>query len=147
MRGGRGLSAGALGLTLMLSGGALVEGAAAAPITAPTTAQAKQCPVKEIKKVWYGGTSTRCPNMADQLDHLFYPGSPYSTKLKNTYRERTVFIQLRLHDLNYSPLVIDGKFGKQTADTVKRYQRNHDLTANGKVGLTTWKKLFGLGAG
>jgi hypothetical protein len=144
VRGGRELSGVAVALTLVL-GGSAVGGAAAAQAAAASS-RAKQCPVKEIKKVWYGGTSTKCPNLPDELDHLFYPGSPYTTKLKNTYRERTVFIQLRLHDLHYGPLAIDGKFGEQTADTVKRYQRNHHLTVNGKVGLKTWKKLFGLGA-
>lgn len=43
--------------------------------------------------------------------------------------------------------MIDGKYGTQTANTVTRYQRNHHLKVNGKVGLTTWKKLFGLGRG
>lgn len=143
MHAGRGRSSVAIGLVLGLGGLAVGE-AAAAPASAPT-AQAKQCPVKEIKKVWYGGTSKKCPNLPDQLDHLFYPGKPSTTKLRSTYRERTVFIQLRLHDLNYSPLVIDGKYGSQTARTVKRYQRNHHLPVNGKVGLMTWKQLFGLG--
>jgi murein L,D-transpeptidase YcbB/YkuD len=108
---------------------------------------AAQCPAQEIRKVWDGGTSTvkACENMADRLDHLFYPGSMLTTALNSVYKENVVFVQLRLRDLNYSPLAIDGYYGTQTAGAVKRYQKNHGLVVDGKVGKQTWKALFGLG--
>jgi peptidoglycan hydrolase-like protein with peptidoglycan-binding domain len=143
MRGRVGVCAVALGLTVAV-GGATVE-AAAAPAVGSHTATGKQCPVKEIKKVWYGGTSTMCPNLPDELDHLFYPGHQFTTALAHKYRERVVFIQLRLHDRGHRAIVVDGHYGKQTRTIVKRYQRKHGLVVDGKVGLQTWKSLFGLG--
>lgn len=120
-----------------------LTGAAAVPAFA---AQGYQpCPAKEIRKVWDGGQSTKCPDMGDRLDHLFYPGYASTTALAHRYRENTVFIQLRLRDLNYAPLVIDGYYGNQTAGAVTRYQRNHHLIVDGVVGAQTWKALFGLG--
>lgn len=136
---------------------ALVAGAATVILTLgvgqtamaqPTgTAASATCPAKEIQKVWDGGTSyvKACENMADRLDHLFYPGYMLTTAQRYTYQENAVFVQLRLRDLNYSPLAIDGYYGSQTAGAVTRYQRNHGLVVDGKVGQQTWKALFGLG--
>ena len=121
---------------------------AAAALTCATPAgSAAQCPAAEIKKVWYGGTSSvkACENMPDVLDHLFYPGHMLTKALSGTYRENVVFVQLRLRDLNYRPLAADGYYGNQTAGAVKRYQHNHSLIEDGKVGKQTWKALFGLG--
>jgi hypothetical protein len=107
-----------------------------------------RCPVDEIVVGWYGGPPVShpvCPDMADYLDHLFYPGSMYTTALSHTYRANVVVIQLALRDRHYTPLAVDGHYGAQTAGAVKRYQRNHGLTVDGKVGLQTWRSLFGLG--
>lgn len=125
-------------------GGATATAGAGAP---PAAAAAATCPAKEIAKVWYGGTSTvaACENMADRLDHLFYPGRMLTTAQRYTYQENAVFVQLRLRDLNYRPLVADGYYGSQTAGAVTRYQRNHGLIVDGKVGAQTWEELFGLG--
>jgi hypothetical protein len=144
MRAGRLTATGALGLALVLGGGTAVT-AAPATTSSQGTATAKQCPVKEIKKVWYGGTSKKCPNLPDQLDHLFYPGFQFTTAFKDKYLERTVFIQLRLKDEGFKPITIDGKYGNQTKNVVKRYQKAKHLTVDGKVGKQTWKALFGLG--
>jgi peptidoglycan hydrolase-like protein with peptidoglycan-binding domain len=70
----------------------------------------------------------------------------YTTALSHTYRANVVVIQLALRDRNYSPLAVDGYYGTQTRNAVKRYQRNHHLVVDGKVGLQTWRSLFGLGA-
>ena len=112
-----------------------------------TAAAGAQCPAREIEKVWYGGTSTvkACENMADRLDHLFYPGRMLTAAQQGIYQENAVFVQLRLRDLNYRPLAVDGYYGSQTAGAVTRYQRNHALVVDGKVGSQTWEELFGLG--
>ncbi len=39
---------------------------------------------------------------------------------------------------------VDGKFGNNTRDFVKAYQARYGLTADGVVGLNTWKKILGL---
>lgn len=39
-------------------------------------------------------------------------------------------------------LPIDGQFGKNTEDKVKEFQKEHSLTADGIVGMNTWKAMF-----
>lgn len=39
---------------------------------------------------------------------------------------------------------VDGKCGKNTKDAIIAYQKNHGLTADGCVGLNTWKKILGV---
>ena len=134
-----------IALGMALATGAATVQAVAAPAVSAHTVNGKQCPVKEIKKVWYGGTSKQCPNLPDELDHLFYPGHQFTTALAGKYREKVVFIQLRLHDLGHKAIVVDGHYGNQTRKIVKNYQRKHGLVVDGKVGLQTWKSLFGLG--
>ena len=127
---------------------------AAAVLTVGLTASSasavpNSCPINEIVVGWYGGPPVSdpvCPDMGDYLDHLFYPGSMYTTALSHSYRANVVVIQLALRDRHYSPLAVDGYYGNQTKNAVMRYQRNHHLVVDGKVGLRTWKSLFGLGA-
>jgi murein L,D-transpeptidase YcbB/YkuD len=142
-----GVALSALALSLALATGGSIMEAAAAPAAPGVSTQVagKQCPVKEIKKVWYGGESTKCPNLRDRLDHLFYPGRQFSTALRDSYRENVVFIQLRLFDTGHQRIVVDGYYGDLTRRVVKNYQRRHGLVVDGKVGLQTWKSLFGLG--
>jgi hypothetical protein len=105
------------------------------------------CPAREIQRIWDGGTSSNpdCLYVPDQFDHMFYGGTMYTTNFAHTYKGDVVAIQLRLRDLDYSPLAIDGYYGNQTAGAVSRYQRNHGLVVDGKTGRQTWKSLFGLG--
>ena len=39
---------------------------------------------------------------------------------------------------------VDGKFGNDTKTAVMAYQKKHGLTADGIVGLNTWKKILGV---
>lgn len=39
--------------------------------------------------------------------------------------------------------IADGQYGNVTADAVKAWQKANGLTADGVVGPTTWKKMFG----
>lgn len=148
MRIRRGISGLALGLALATgTTGTTAAPAAAVPgaMDGSTLIAGNQCPVKEIKKVWYGGESTRCPDLRDRLDHLFYPRKRFTTALRSSYRENVVFIQLRLHDVGHERIVVDGYYGSLTRKVVKNYQRRNDLVVDGEVGLQTWKSLFGLG--
>jgi lysozyme len=54
-------------------------------------------------------------------------------------------LQQRLNDLGYYSGKVDGIFGKGTDDAVKKFQADHFgiAEADGKVGATTWKKLWG----
>jgi len=38
-------------------------------------------------------------------------------------------------------VVVDGRYGPQTAQAVSRFQRRQELTVDGKVGQQTWKRL------
>jgi len=38
-------------------------------------------------------------------------------------------------------VVVDGRYGRQTAQAVSRFQRRQGLTVDGKVGQQTWKRL------
>lgn len=39
---------------------------------------------------------------------------------------------------------VDGLCGKDTDAAIKRYQKKHGLTADGIVGINTWKKMLGI---
>jgi N-acetylmuramoyl-L-alanine amidase len=41
-------------------------------------------------------------------------------------------------------VAVDGKFGAGTKKAVVQYQKRHGLTADGVVGLATWKKILGV---
>ena len=109
--------------------------------------EAPSCPAAEIQRVWNGGTSGNpyCENLTDWFDHLFYQGVPLSTDFRHDYMETVTVVQLRLRDLNYRPLAVDGLYGPQTKGAVMRYQTNHGLVVDGVVGPQTWRSLFGLG--
>jgi peptidoglycan hydrolase-like protein with peptidoglycan-binding domain len=44
-------------------------------------------------------------------------------------------------------LTIDGQFGSQTADTIKTFQKHHQLMPTGIVGPLTWRQLIHLRLG
>ena len=109
------------------------------------------CPAAEIQKVWDGApqdnwTFDTCGNLSEQFSFLVYPNTMFSTAYAHRYRPSVVEIQLKLRDLNYAPVAIDGYYGSQTAATVTRYQRNHGLVVDGQVGRQTWVSLFGQGS-
>jgi hypothetical protein len=124
---------------------------AAAATTSPAVSSFKYCPTAEVVRVWYGAaqhpsTVEPCGDLAAEFDHLFYRGDMLTTAMDGFKRLDVMEVQLRLHDFNYSPVVVDGQYGAQTAGAVTRYQRNHGLVADGKVGRQTWVSLFGLGS-
>ena len=51
-------------------------------------------------------------------------------------------MQSRLISLGYLSGSADGKFGESTEEAVKRFQRNHNLTADGVAGSATLDKLY-----
>lgn len=129
---------------------ALLAGGVINAIPAAAVPESNLCPVAQMEKVWAGGeqdpwTFDHCGDLAARYDHLFYPGEMLTRDLADSFLEQVVIVQMRLRDLNYRPMVIDGRYGPQTAEAVTRYQRNHRLVVDGKVGEQTWRKLFGLG--
>ncbi len=49
--------------------------------------------------------------------------------------------QLSYHDKDIPPVSIDGKYGKETENSIRAFQRKYDLTVSGKVDLETWELL------
>lgn len=143
--------------TLRLATAALLAAGTLAAATATPAAAAGRseatgnCPVAQLSKVWHGGEQDswsveRCGDIQDWYGHLFYPGYMLTPGHHRYYNENVVVLQLRLRDLGYAPLGVDGVYGPQTAGTVTRYQSNHGLIVDGAVGEQTWTELFGLGA-
>ncbi len=128
----------------------LVAGGVISAIPAAAAPEGTLCPVTQMEKVW-GGTEQdawtleQCGDLAARYDHLFHPGEMLTRALDGSYVENVVIVQLRLRDLKYRPMVVDGSFGPQTEAAVTRYQRDRRLVVDGKVGEQAWRALFGLG--
>ena len=56
----------------------------------------------------------------------------------------TKLLQEKLVSLGYNTNGIDGIYGGGTANAVKSYQRNKNLSSDGVCGQATWRKLLGL---
>lgn len=56
----------------------------------------------------------------------------------NTY---VLILQDALNALGYSTKTLDGKFGANTENALKAYQKRVGLTADGICGCNTWKKI------
>ncbi len=93
---------------------------------------------------YYDGSNTevvRTTNIASIPES--YPGSPVSQGDRGT----NVFVlQRQLNRITkdypfFGTLTVDGIFGAQMAATVKRFQRQFSLTADGVVGRQTWYKI------
>lgn len=62
----------------------------------------------------------------------------------NTY---VLILQDALNALGYSTRTLDGKFGPNTENALKAYQRQSGLTADGICGCNTWKKITAASVG
>jgi len=63
---------------------------------------------------------------------------------KSPSRERYKQIQLALKQRGYNPGPIDGEWGSKTSAALKRFEKDHDLRADGKLDALT---LITLGLG
>ena len=96
-----------------------------------------------ILRHYYGSSIeiVRTSNIADIPES--YPGSP----LRQGARGASVFtLQRQLNRITkdypfFGDLTVDGVFGEQMAATVKRFQKQFSLTADGVVGRQTWYKI------
>lgn len=90
------------------------------------------------------------PNMAPSHASPTTPGAPAGSGLlvNGTKGDEVQAMQQKLADLGYTgkdraPLVTDGHFGPDTLQAVQQFQRDHQLTVDGKAGNAT---LGALGA-
>ena len=58
--------------------------------------------------------------------------------VKNSGQTCIWTLQVFLNDRGQGIIAVDGKFGPQTREAVKRYQRTRGITADGIVGGQTW---------
>ena len=61
-------------------------------------------------------------------------------------KQRLTYINRNLTKIvqNKVGVKVDGLFGSKTKAAVKAYQRANKLTADGAVGINTWKKILGV---
>lgn len=57
-----------------------------------------------------------------------------------------ILVQRRLKELGYYTGTVDGKFGSASVTALKAFQRNNNLTADGKAGNATYAVLFSAAA-
>ena len=67
--------------------------------------------------------------------------APSSALREGNSGEAVYILQARLFELGYYSGRIDGRFGEETTEAVKAFQRANGLTADGVVGSGTQKKL------
>lgn len=129
----------------MLTGGAVVLLTLGLGVPVASAYVSDECPAAQIQRIWDGGTSydPDCRYVPEQLRTLDYPGTMFTTAMKGVYRGDVVAIQLRLRDLNYTPIAVDGHYGPQTAAAITRFQRSAGDVVDGKTGPQTWRDLFG----
>jgi hypothetical protein len=81
------------------------------------------------------GTYLRQPFSRETVQRGDVDVSPYD--IEHVYE-----VQIRLRRLGLLSATPNGRFGPQTHDAVKRFQRSRRLRVTGRVGAATWKRLI-----
>lgn len=99
------------------------------------------------KDDWVGRLQAECNAQgfsSQKVDNIPGPntlaGCP--TLYKGSEGKITKLLQERLNDLGYRCGAEDGINGANTQDGIKAFQRAYGLTADGIVGVNTWRKLI-----
>ncbi|MBD5134032.1 MAG: spore cortex-lytic protein [Clostridiales bacterium] len=104
----------------------------------------------EILRHYYGDNIELVSNAPIRDIAYSYPGSPLKSGSSGNY---VTVLQVMLNRIsrNYPAIPrvspVDGVFGAQTEESVKRFQRIFNLTPDGIVGQATWYKLVFLYVG
>ena len=110
------------------------------------TAAAVSAFQKKTKDLWEDGIAG-----PDTLRALYSANASRGTAVKLTSTETLEFgsegaevkkLQQKLKDLGYLSGSADGKFGVATQAAVIAFQKNNNLTADGKAGVATLSKLY-----
>ena len=72
---------------------------------------------------------------------MAYRGS-WPLTVKGHSGSRVYALQYLLKYRGYSPGTVDGKFGTNTYNAARNFQRSRGLVVDGKVGTNTWSKLI-----
>ena len=126
-------------------------GTASAPAQKPAPQPVSQPASKPSAKIdeWVGRLQAECnaqgfsKQVVDKIaGKITLAGCP--TCRKGARGKITALIQERLNAKGFNCGAVDGIFGSGTEAAVKAFQRAMGLTADGIVGVDTWRKLLGL---
>ena len=100
--------------------------------------------IKTNKVMCIGST---CVDIILELD--FIPKASEDQNLKSqtmrvggcAYNVASILQQAGAEPLLVTPVGLDGVYGAQTVDAVKRYQASRGLASDGIVGCNTWRSL------
>ena len=81
------------------------------------------------------------PMTDEEIKNYTGSGDASTTYRYGSTGSGVTFIQTALTKLKYYTAEITGHYGSKTEDAVKRFQKDHGLTADGVVGQTTMDKL------
>lgn len=110
------------------------------------TTEAAVSAFQKKAKLWVDGKAG-----PDTLKKLYASDAPRSSTPISSKRETLELgsegsevkqLQQKLKELNYLSGSVDGKFGVATEAAVKAFQKNNNLTADGKAGTATLNKLY-----
>ncbi|MBR6442672.1 MAG: peptidoglycan-binding protein, partial [Clostridia bacterium] len=110
------------------------------------TTEAAVSAFQKKAKLWVDGKAG-----PDTLKKLYSSDAPRTSTPISSKRETLEMgsegsevkqLQQKLKDLNYLSGSADGKFGVATEAAVKAFQKNNNLTADGKAGTATLNKLY-----
>ena len=93
---------------------------------------------EQTQKKLYSATANYANNPVTTAD----PGASRSLELGMTGND-VYAMQQRLIELRYLTGVADGVFGQETQDALIAFQKNNSITADGKAGPATLRKLAG----
>lgn len=120
------------------------------PAAKPTPSASKPASKPSAKiDEWVGRLQAECnvqgfsKQVVDKIaGKITLAGCP--TCRKGARGKITALIQERLNSKGFNCGAVDGIFGSGTEAAVKAFQRAMGLTADGIVGVNTWRKLLGL---
>ncbi len=98
--------------------------------------------IGDFEVPWNSKLSETDKKFASIFYPLEHPKSMLETLRVGSRGVQTTFLQAGLTILGYSLGSTDGIFGTKTADAVKKYQRDKELTVDGIVGNNTWSSLL-----
>jgi len=100
-----------------------------------------------ITQIW--GGVTRMAELDAEGTRIGIPANPPNVVLRqgatgNNVRQLQWLLNYISTVYEFVPgdLIVDGRFGAGTANSVREFQRNFGLTADGVVGPATWNKLY-----
>lgn len=116
----------------------------AAPVAIQSPAAAQVSMGSKYTVCDFDDPSVPRANLKYPFDFMLSPALADTTRPKVRKAVRSVQEILRsvaIRDNSGRLVVVDGVYGTQTAQAIRRFQRRQDLVVDGKVGPQTWRRL------